>query len=813
MLKKLRRALYIWSSLIIGGAIIGLIVLLQIILYFGKDLPDYRQLEEYDPPAITRLYTQKGHILDEAATENRIYTKYDEIPELIVNAFIAAEDRNFFKHEGLDPVGIARAAIVNIVNVGKHKNPVGGSTITQQVVKNFLLTNERTLSRKIKEAILAYRISKVYSKEKIMELYLNQIYLGNNSYGIASAALNYFNKELDELNAEEAALLAALPKAPSYVNPIKSPRRARERRNWVLSRMYEEGYITDEELSRATKSLISLKKRRETDFFRADYYSETVRQELITKFGEDAVYKDGLQVFTNVNEEMQVIAEKTLKEGLLRYDKKHGYRGALGSINIDNPSWQEDLKSFPKPLDIGNFKLAAVLRVDNSSVNIALEGGEKGVINFEHLAWARMSLKEQMVGAPIKSAHEVLKKGNVILVSRISEAENNYALEQIPEVNGAIVVLEPNSGKVLAEVGGYSYKKSNFNRVTQADRQPGSTFKAFLYMAALENGYDPRSIVYDLPIELSQGAGMPPWRPKNMRGDYLGAITLRKSLEKSRNLSTVWLITKIGLNPVIEMSERLGIYKDPPRNYSMALGSFETKVLSLANAFNIIASGGKRVEPNFIDRVYDRKGKLIYSSDKRKAVTVDEFNTSSPPELFYEYDQLIDENINYQMISILEGVVQRGTAVAARQLKRTLAGKTGTTNNSFDTWFVGFNPDIVVGVYVGFDAPRTLGQKESGSSLALPIFIDFIKEGLKNTEDRKFTIPEGIELVEIDATTGALATEETNPRDIIKEAIRKTQLEGKAKSIDEILDVIEGSEGSSATPKAHDLNEDFGGIY
>ncbi len=811
MFKKLGRTLYIWGSAIIGIAVISLIILLQVILYYGKDLPDYRQLEEYDPPSITRLYTQDGHILDEVATENRIYIKYNEIPEIVINAFIAAEDRTFFKHEGLDPIGIARAAIINIANVGKHKNPSGGSTITQQVVKNFLLTNERTLARKIKEAILSYRISKVYSKEKIMELYLNQIYLGNNSYGIASAALNYFNKELQDLNIEEAALLAALPKAPSYINPLKSPKRARDRRNWVLGRMLEEGYITDEEQSRATKTLISLKKRRETDFFRADYYAETVRQELINRLGEEAVYNNGLQVFTNVNERLQTLAEATLRNGLLRYDKKHGYRGALGYINVDQEQWPEELRKFSRPLDIGSFELAVVLKVDNSTANIATNDEKKGVIKLERMSWARKNLKEQLVGPNIKSAREVLKKGDVILVSKVPGTEKDYSLEQIPDVNGAIIVLELNSGRVLVEVGGYSYKKSNFNRVTQADRQPGSTFKTFLYLAALEKGYNPRSTVYDSPIELSQGPGMPMWRPKNIRGDYLGAITLRKSLEKSRNLSTVWLITKIGLSPVIEMSERLGIYKNPPRNYSMALGAFETKVINLANAFNVIASGGRRVEPSFIDRVYDRKGKLIYSSDKRKVLSLEEGKTHLPPGLFYEYDQLIDEDVNYQMLSILEGVVQRGTAGSARSLKRTLAGKTGTTNDSFDTWFVGFNTDIVVAVYIGFDAPRTLGQKETGSSLPLPIFIDFMREALKDTEDRKFEVPEGIELVNVDVRTGALASAETDPRNIIQEAIRKAPLEEKVESIDEILEVIE--EKSSAKTKGPHFDEGFGGMY
>lgn len=782
MFEAFKRKLVFWLSTLLVALVVSSVILLQIFLYYSRDLPDYHQLENYDPPGITRMYTADGHILEELATQNRIYTNYDEIPTIVINAFLAAEDKNFFSHKGVELLSIIRAAGHNILNIGKGRNPSGGSTITQQVVKNFLLTNERTFSRKIKEAILAYRITNVYSKRKILELYLNQIYLGNHSYGIASAALNYFNKELTELSVEESALLAGMPKAPSYLNPINNYDRALSRRNWVLQRMFEEEMITSEEYSRATKTPIILQKRYTTDFFRSEYYAKSVRQELIEIFGKEAVYRDGLKVYTALNERLQRFAEQALQQGLRNYDKKHGYRGPLGRIDKNSTDLLRKLKSFPKPLDIEPFEIALVTATESKTAKVILADGRSGVIPLDSMSWAKKSLPEQRVGPAITSVKDVLKVDDVILVRQSPNKQGEYYLEQIPDVNGALVVLENKTGRVLAQVGGYSYKKSSFNRATQAKRQPGSAFKPFVYLAAFERGWQPNSIIEDAPISVSQGKGMPTWTPKNYGNDFLGKITLRKALEKSKNLATVRLIVTLGIDSVIEISERLGIYKDPPRNYSMALGAAETTVTDLANAYNMIASGGMMLKSITIDRVYDRKGNLIYATDNLKVIN-DSLSSYPPPNLEYKYEQIIDRDVNYQLISVLKGAVERGTAVKAKSLKHQMAGKTGTTNNSFDAWFVGFTPDITTAVYVGFDNPRSLGPQAEGANTALPIYISFMEKALDTFSSVEFELPEGIKLTKIDSSTGIEADEYSDPKNIVIEAIRT---QDNIKSDDEI---------------------------
>lgn len=805
MWQILKKKLIFWSSACLALFIVGAIVILQVFLYYGKDLPDYHQLENYDPPAITRLYTNDGRVLEEIATENRIYVKYNEIPEVVINAFIAAEDKNFFKHEGVDLFSIARAAFNNVLQLGKHKNLVGGSTITQQVVKNFLLSNEQSLARKIKEAILAYRISNVYSKEKVMELYLNQIFLGNNSYGILSASINYFNKQLDELNVEEAAMLAAMPKSPSYINPMRNYERSKQRRDWVLSRMYEEGFITSEELHRAANTIIALRKRYQTDFFHADYYAEAVRKELIEKFGENHVYNSGLQVHTNLDERLQVAAQAALIKGIRSYDKAHGWRGAIGNIDISKENWLEQFKKFPIPLDILEFKLAIVTQVENKSANITLQDESKGVIKIENSTWLKKHLPNQQIGPRFTNLKQALKNGDIIVVNHLKDAI--YTLEQIPEVNGAIVAMETMTGRVLAHVGGYSYKKSNFDRVLQADRQPGSAFKTFVYLNAFERGWRPNDIIHDDPITISQGAGMPSWTPRNYSRDYLGPITLRRGLEKSRNLCTVRLLLNTGIDSLIELSERLGIYRNVARNLSMGLGAAETTVMRLANAYNIIASGGRLVSPNLIERVYDHKGNLIYSSENRTASFAKSLNTELLPKLEYNYEQLIDPQINYQLLSILEGAVIRGTAARAREIGKTLAGKTGTTNESFDTWFAGSSPDITATIYVGFDNPKTLGNRAEGANIALPIFIDFMKEALKDIDSRPFPVPEGISFAEVDINTGNPPTEETERRYIALEAFRSSNNDG-------VLSMWKGDSVPNRDEETENiLNQGFGSMY
>lgn len=723
-------------SIILKASLIGIVFFVAAVIsmfyYYASELPDYRQLENYDPPLVSRIYAHNGKLIQEYADEKRIYIEYNEMPPLVIKAFLAAEDKNFFEHQGIDYYGIIRAAIKNIISVGQNKNLSGGSTITQQVVKNFLLTNEQSISRKIKEAILAYRISKVYSKERILELYLNQIFFGYGSYGIYSAALNYFNKDLNELTIAEAAMLAAMPKAPSYVNPTKNKDRAKARRDWVIQRMLEEDFITQAEAEESIKSEIKIMPRRETEFASgADFYAEAIRLNLVERFGEKNVYTQGYSVGTYMDEEMQRSATNNLRKALLKYDRSHGYRGPIAKINNDNIL--EEFENFKIPEYTDKYDVAIVVSVSNDRVKIRLKNRKDGTIPLDNLKWARKPKPEQLLGPQIKNASEVLSKGDVIFVKL--QNDNNYTLEQIPEVEGAVLVMEVGTGRVLALTGGYSFYKSKFNRVMQADRQPGSAFKPIVYLTALENGYDENDIVSDSPISVPQGAGMPNWTPKNYGHTYLGDITFRKALEKSRNIPTVRIALDIGIDKIAEMSNRLDIFDKPPKNLSVVLGAHETTLLKLVSAYNTIASGGKKMAPQFIDRISDRRGNILYTPS---LVAMEKGTESSVPKISYVQKQVISENVTHQLTSILEGVVQNGTAVRAKQLNMTIAGKTGTTNDSYDTWFIGYTPDIIVGVYIGFDQPKTLGQKETGASLPLPVFIDFMKDIMPRLKNRNF---------------------------------------------------------------------------
>jgi penicillin-binding protein 1A len=822
LIEKFYTKFIFWLYALLLVLSFGFISIFSLFIYYSHDLPDYKQLSEYDPPLVTRLYSMHSELMEEYATEKRIYTKYEEIPEIVIKAFLAAEDKNFFSHPGFDLLGIARAALQNLVSSGR---PIGASTITQQVVKNFLLTNEQTYSRKIKEAILAYRVTRAYSKEKVLELYLNQMFLGNSSYGVASAALNYFNKELDELTIAESAVLAALPKAPSTIDPVRNPSRAMARRNWVLERMYEENFISKAEFIQAKAEPITLRKRREIEFVQADFYAEAVRQELIQKYGEDAVYNKGLVVKTYLDSKLQELATKALRNGLRAYDKKHGWRGALGNVPYTGKqNWLLLLKEFKAPDNLLEWQLAIVLKLTKEQAQIGLLTGKTATLPVSTMLWARKNLPEQRLGAPIKSTADVLRVGDIIAVSTDDDGKN-YKLEQIPEVEGGIVAMEVGSGKVVAMVGGYSFAHSKYNRATQAWRQPGSAFKPFVYLAAFEAGYLPTSIVLDSPISLSQGPDLPLWTPKNYGDNFLGPITLRRSLEKSRNVSTVRLISSIGAEKVAKLAERLHIYEKPPHNFSMALGAFETTMMRLTNAYNMVASGGKKVKPQLISQVFDRRGRILYRDETQKCINCDieelaNNDEKTMPQLVNQTEQLIDPAVNYQFISVLEGAVKRGTGRKALGIGKTIAGKTGTTNDSYDTWFIGFSPNLVIGVYVGFDNPKTLGEKETGATLALPIFVDFAKQAMAEIDEQQFTIPEGIELVAVDANTGYRADEQTNPRDIIMEAFRKTSNDNSNNSE---MPHRESEEKMLSTPfdKLIDkerevrslINDDLGGVY
>lgn len=742
------------------GVIVGCVAALLIIRHYSEDLPDYSTLAKYDPPTITRLYANDGHLLAEFATERRVFVPLKAIPKRVNNAFISAEDKNFYSHTGIDYTSIARAVYTNILHYGQDKSMVGGSTITQQVVKNFLLTNEKSFERKIKEAILALRISGAYTKDKILELYLNEIFLGMRSYGVATAALNYFNKSLDELTIEEAALLASMPKAPSSYDPRRNPAAALDRRNWVIRRMHEDGHITTEEAKKALTTPIVLKSRAVDDVVDAGFFAEEVRRNLSQAYGGNVVNEGGLVVKTTLNPHLQQFADKALRGALITYDRRRGYRGPLAHIKEED--WKPKLETLAKTTTalIEKQKLAMVTALDNQKVTLGFTEGV-GTIPFSTLKWTRRVMGDGVLGHEVKKPADILAVGDVVIVNPTND-KNVYDLAQVPAVNGGMVVMEPHSGRVLAMSGGYSNGITDFNRATQALRQPGSAFKPFVYLTALENGFTPSSVVLDAPIELSQGAGLPLWRPSNYHDEYLGPATLREGLSKSRNTVTVRIAQAIGIDRVLEMGHRLGVYAALPRNMSIVLGTAETSVTKLVGGYAMIVNGGNRITPSLIERIDDRHGKTIFRLGDESCADckIDDLTgvaaASPPPDLEDTRERVIDPRIAFQMISMLESVVEHGTAVRAKVLGRPLGGKTGTTNDSRDTWFVGFSPNLVAGLYVGYDTPRTLGKKETGSSVALPAFIEFMQAALKDTPVEDFVMPSGIE-------TRALATEAVPP--------------------------------------------------
>lgn len=768
---------FLISVLFIGVLFVALTVF-YIVYHYSHDLPDYTQLAQYAPATVTRLYATDGKLLAEYAKEKRIFVPISAIPKKVINAFISAEDKNFYSNPGIDIMSIFRAAVKNLAHVGQNKSLVGGSTITQQVVKNFLLGNERTFSRKIKEAILSFRITDTYSKDKIMELYLNEIYLGNRSYGVAAAALNYFNKSLAELTIEEAATLAALPKAPSSLDPIQHPDKSRDRRDWVIKRMEEDGYINEVESVLASSQPIKIVTRAPDEIVQeADYFSEAVRKQLAEMYGEKAVYEDGLAVRTTIDPTLQQYASTALRKGLIEYDRRHGWRGAINKIETGH-KWLENLKAQKEPDALESWLLAAVLSIHDKTIKIGLKDGSEAIVPFEEMKWARKYINENSMGPAIKKPSDVLKVGDVIAVSQLDSKSKTYSLQQIPEINGAIMAMDPNSGRVLAMVGGYHFSEnSQFNRALLAKRQPGSAFKPFVYLAALENGFKPNTIIVDEEIKLDQGAGLPQWNPKNYSGEYYGPSTLRTGVEKSRNAMTVRLSSLLGIEKVMEIAKRFGINDKPARNFSICLGSAETTLLRMTTAYSMLANGGKQITPSMLERVQDRNGKNIYKRDGRacpECITdiLPESLTPIPPTLSDDNPQIADSISVYQIDSFLEGVIQRGTATRAKSLGFTLAGKTGTTNESFDAWFIGFSANLTVGVFVGFDNPKSLGKHETGASAALPVWIDFMREAMKDKPDLPLRRPSGIKLMKIDHETGQPPTPETLHENIIYESFK-----------------------------------------
>ncbi|MCJ8518963.1 penicillin-binding protein 1A [Pseudorhizobium tarimense] len=735
----------------------------------ARDLPNYEVLNSYEPPVATRVHAGNGALMAEYARERRLFLPIQAVPDRVKAAFLSAEDKNFYNHPGIDPAGLARAIVNNFQNLGSGRRPEGASTITQQVAKNFLLSNDQTIDRKVKEAILSFRIEQTYSKDKILELYLNEIFFGLNSYGIAGAALTYFDKSVTELTIAESAYLAALPKGPNNYHPFRREAAAIERRNWVIDRMAENGYITQSDADEAKKQPLGVKPRRGgTHLFASDYFAEAVRRQIKEKYGDDKLYEGGLSVRTSLDPELQVLARQALHKGLVDYDERRGFHGRVKTISVAG-DWGPELSKIEPLRDVPEWQLAVVTAVSSKEVNIGLQpstngGGDveaprqTGVIQAENMKWAYRDAKGERKTA--KSPEGVLEPGDVIYVEAIKDEEGQYRLRQPPKVQGGFVAMDPNTGRVLAMVGGFSYAESEFNRATQAMRQPGSSFKPFVYAAALDNGYTPASVILDAPIEMVSGGEV--WRPENYGGGSAGPQTLRLGIEKSRNQMTVRLAQDMGMELVAEYAERFGIYDKMLPVLAMSLGSGETTVLRMVSAYAVIANGGKQIKPTVIDRIQDRYGNTIFRHEERTCdgCNATAWNGQDEPILVDNREQVLDPMTAYQITSMMEGVVKRGTAAGKINITdRPVAGKTGTTNDEKDAWFVGFTPNLVAGVYIGFDTPAPLGRGGTGSGLAAPIFADFMEKAVQRLPAEQFHVPEGMQFIPVNRTTGMMAFE------------------------------------------------------
>ena len=739
MSKTIKNILISFLSVFLVFSIISLVILWN----FSNKIPDYKFLKNYKPPVSSKVYSGKGELVADFSKEKRIFVPYESIPKNVIYSFLSAEDKNFFTHPGVDAKGVLRAVVNNIKNIMSSKRLEGASTITQQVAKNFLLTNEVSLNRKIKEAILAFRIERALSKERILELYLNQIYLGSGAYGVAAASLEYFDKSIKELSYEEAALLAALPKAPSRYNPYQNPELAKFRRNLVLKNLLENNFIDSKIYKNLREKKIFLKKKEKIFFEDSQYYIEDVRKKIIEELTYEKVYKQGFNINTPINLELQKIATNSLRNGLIKYDKRKGWRGVLTNKAYSS-EWYKDLEKYNLEKSL-NWKISIIKKVNQFSAEIETQDKIRGLIEYSDISWTK------------KEIDELFKPGDIIYAKRING--NKFSLKQIPKINGGIVVMDPFTGRVLALSGGFSFKSSEFNRASQALRQPGSAFKPFVYALALENNYTPSSLILDAPLVLDQGSDLKMWKPENYGKKFYGPSTLRIGLEKSRNLMTVRIAQNLGIDKIIKFSEELGIYESPDELLSISLGSAETTLLKLTSAYSAFVNGGKLVEPILIDRIQDSEGNTILNNDKRFCNNCSQISYTSEmyPKIDDNYKQVFSPQTAYQITSILEGVVQRGTGKKLRKLKLNLAGKTGTTNKNTDAWFIGFTSNLVIGVYVGMDNPEPLGKFETGSKTALPIYESFIKEAVKKSDARPFKVSDNITMMVVDSLTGQKA--------------------------------------------------------
>ena len=756
------------GKLIVALSLVGMIGAGGVFFVFWKyssGLPDHHQLIDYKPAVMTRVHAGDGRLIGEYARERRIFVPVDAMPKRLLQAFLSAEDKTFYGHFGIDPLGVASAMATNIKNklAGGSQRPRGASTITQQVAKNFFLSAEVSYERKIREAILALRLENTYTKDRILELYLNEIFLGLRAYGVAAAALNYFDKSLDELTLAEIAYLAALPKAPNNYHPERRTEAALERRDWVLGRMVEDRVITTVEADAARALPLGVKRPERRTLTAGAYFTEEVRREIVERYGESTLYEGGLTIRTTLDSDLQTLGKTVLRRGLRRYDRRHGWRGPLAKLDkLDG--WAKRLAALELPRGIDEWRRAVVLKVRAKRADIGFADGGKGVIPLSRLKWARPWIKGQVLGPRVVRARDVLAVGDVVAVRAIPKddkdfVKNGWALEQIPEISGGIVAMDPHTGRVLAMVGGFEFRDSQFNRASQALRQPGSAFKPFVYAAALDHGFTPSSIILDGPFVVDQGPGKPKWKPVNYSGKFYGPSTVRLGLEKSRNLMTVRLAQEMGMDVVIDYAKRFGIVDDMPPYLPMSLGAGETTLLRLTAAYAMLVNGGKQVDPSLIDRIQDRRGRTVFRHDARECAGCRAATWAEQPEpqVADERERVLDPATAYQVVSMLRGVVLRGTGRRIASLKKPLAGKTGTTNESRDTWFMGFAPDLAVGVFVGFDEPTPLGRKETGSSVAAPVFKDFMAKALETRATTPFRIPSGIKLVRVEAASGRLA--------------------------------------------------------
>ena len=758
-----------------AAAVFGVIAAIAAAIYVVRvteDLPDYEQLAEYTPPIMSRVHAGDGLLIAEYAREHRVFVPIENIPPMLTEAFLSAEDKNFYTHGGVDYLGMVRGGIRSILDRLQNPNaPLqSGSTITQQVAKNFLFSSDQEIERKVREIVIARRMERAFTKDQILELYLNEIYFGNRAYGVAAAALNYFDKSLDELELHEAAYLAALPKAPNNYHPIRRTESAIGRRNWVLSRMVANGYITRTRAEQAMAMPLEAVDRLEGDtYLAAEYFVEQVRREVFSRYGEDELYDGGLSIRTSLDTTMQLAARRALRDGLESYDRRHGYRGPVAQLDgFDD--WPARLAEVEGPRDTDEgWRLALVLEVADGQADIGFEDRTRGRVPLYALDWARSAGRDDetfpQLGPVVRRASDVLTQGDVVLVEALAAEdyadetveEGDYGLRQIPEVNGGIVAIDPFTGRVLSMVGGYSFAQSQFNRAVQARRQPGSSFKPFVYAAALDNGYTPVSIILDAPFVASGDAEMRFYRPQNYSEVFYGPSTLRRGLELSRNVMTVRLAQELGMGPVTDIGERLGIYENLSPTLAMSLGAGETTLTDLIGAYAALVNGGRLIEPSIVDRVQDRSGRTIYLNDTRDCAgcNAEEWSADlAEPNLPAMGEDVLNPVTAYQIVHMLEGAVERGTGTALRALGRPMAGKTGTTNDFRDAWFVGFSPDLIVAVYVGYDTPLPLGVGEAGGRVAAPIARDFFSPVLASYPVAPFRVPDGVSLAPIVRETG-----------------------------------------------------------